>query len=63
MASQYCNINDEHLQALVDGMLDHDTHECTIRMVRNDPELRERLEDLYYQKHLLKEWWRSLPLA
>ena len=51
------------LEALVDGMLDHDAHESAINMVRKNPRLWGRLEALYYQKYLLKEWWRSLPLA
>lgn len=63
MASANYNISDEDLQALVDGMLDQELHECTIEMVRNNPRLWERLEELYFQKHLLKEWWRSLPLT
>lgn len=57
------HITDNDLQALVDGALDQDTHQKLIRVVKKNPRLWQRLEELYYQKFILKEWWRSLPLA
>lgn len=57
------HITDYDLQALVDGALDQDAHQRLIKRVKQNPRLWQRLEDLYYQKYLLKEWWRSMPLA
>lgn len=56
-------ITDEDLQALVDGAYDSKVHENIMNMVKGDPLLRARLEQLFEQKYLLKEWWLSLPLA
>ncbi len=63
MNTAHNQISDYDLQALVDGALDHDAHQRLIRVVKENPRLWKRLEELYYQKFLLKEWWRSLPLT
>ncbi len=57
------HITDYDLQALVDGALDHDDHQSLIEVVKHNPRLWQRLEDLYYQKFIMKEWWRSLPVS
>ncbi len=56
-------ITDYDLQALVDGALDQEAHQQLIQRVKDNPRLWQRLEDLYYQKFVLKAWWRSLPMA
>lgn len=63
MVTVHDKITDEDLQALVDGAFDQETHRRMIHAIRHNPRLWRRLEELYYQKFILKEWWRSLPVA
>lgn len=56
-------ITDYDLQALVDDTLDQEAHQRLLRKVKENPNLWRRLEELHHQKFILKEWWRSMPLA
>lgn len=63
MGSVDTHITDYDLQALVDNALDHEAHRRLMCAVKNDPRLWRRMEDLYYQRLILKEWWQTVPLA
>ncbi len=56
-------ITDSELQALVDGEFDMATHARLLDKVKKNPALLTRLEEIFNQKFMLKEWWRSKPLA
>ena len=54
-------ITDLDLQALVDGEFDMETHDRLMETVKKHPQLLLRVEALYTQKLMLKDWWRSFP--
>ena len=52
-------INDEDLQALVDGELSPPQAERVMKAVESDQWLRERYDALRRQKMLLLSWWQD----
>ena len=52
-------INDEDIQALVDGELSVSDAERVMKAVESDPWLRERYDALRHQKMLLLSWWQD----
>ena len=59
----FSSINDDDLQALVDGAFDTEVHQAMMEEVKDHPLLRARLEELFKQKFMLQDWWRSMPMA
>lgn len=55
-------VSEFDLQAIVDGELDMDKQSILMTKIKKCPALLSRLEELFYQKILLKSWWRSLPV-
>lgn len=54
-------MSDFDLQALVDGEFDVMTHAKMMEKIKKHPHLCSRLEELYQQKIILQQWWRTLP--
>ncbi len=53
------DIDDMDLQSLVDGELSADRKASLMKNINLSPQALQRLEDLMYQKLLLKEWWKK----
>ena len=53
------SINDEDIQALVDGELSAAQAESVMNAIESDSWLRERYEALRRQKMLLLSWWQE----
>lgn len=51
------SINDEEIQALVDGELSAPQAERVMQAIESDAWLRERFDALRRQKMLLLSWW------
>lgn len=61
MRNNYSTVTDEDLQALVDGAYDVEVHERLMDEVKEHPLLRARIDELYKQKYMLQQWWRTVP--
>ena len=55
------NISEFDLQAIIDGEVDGEVRVQMLKKIRKHPVLRERLETLFFQKQILKEWWEARP--
>lgn len=53
-------INDLEIQSLVDGELSGHDRNVLIERIHRSPDALKRLEDLMYQKFLLREWAKRL---
>jgi anti-sigma factor RsiW len=58
MAEKFSNYD---LQAFIDGELDGGGERRMKKLIAENPEIKERYQELIRQRHLLKCWWSTKP--